>query len=67
MSLVFRVSSFTWLLWQVMVTYQKLRVFDGSQFLSLACFDLLESLFGSVGGNFNEGLLCLNAFDGNEG
>jgi len=49
------------------VTDQKLRVFDRSQFVALAGFDFGERLFRTFGGNFDEGLFCLNAFDGYEG
>lgn len=49
------------------VTDQKLRVFDRAQFVALAGFDFSESLFRSLGGNFDEGLFCLNTLDGYEG
>lgn len=55
------------LLWLFVVTDQKLRVFDRAQFVALAGFDFGERLFGGLGGNFDEGLFCLNTFDGYEG
>lgn len=50
--------------WLVLITYQKLRFFDRSQFTSLSSFDFGECFFGSCCSDLNEGLFCLNTFDG---
>lgn len=60
-------SSLVGLLWLALVTNQKLGVFDRAQFVALAGFDFGEGLFRSPGGNFNQGLFCLNALDGDVG
>lgn len=60
-------SSFVRLVWQGLITDQKLGFFDRSQLVSLASFHHAEGLLSSLGGYFHYGLFCLNAFDGYEG